>query len=454
MRRRMGSPGGSLARPDTAARRDRGVAGGSSSGAASAGGGTPPPFLAGLLALTAFLALGVGAPAPALAQGGAQAPRAAERPVPPRPPVPVSVAGVPWTLQGLATHSPAPGWLGLRLVTELQVGSRVGVGGAGPPMILHRGVAQQAFGEGAGGPPRVRVEEVVAGGPAQRAGVRAGDHLLRVNGADAFQALDQGALVALQPGDRVRLTLARGNQELEVPVLAQLRPEYEASLRARETAMVRADSVRAVVAVQVERALEDLASGRVQSFQSREEALAERRGSVVQLRRVPDVEVAGEGRVVATLHRPSFQLDSLARLRGDPGASPPASAPPPGVTMLRFRGAGPSGPESSAVTLRFFGDRTLLGAQVTPLNEGLATYFGVHQGVLVTEVLEGAPAAAGGVRAGDVIVGVVWRTGRAEPVTEVAALRAAVEAGWESPPLTLRIVREGRSLNVGIPTRR
>ena len=44
-----------------------------------------------------------------------------------------------------------------------------------------------------------------------------------------------------------------------------------------------------------------------------------------------------------------------------------------------------------------------LGATVTPLSDQLAEYFGVKQGVLVTEVTAGSVAEAAGIKAGDVI---------------------------------------------------
>ena len=40
---------------------------------------------------------------------------------------------------------------------------------------------------------------------------------------------------------------------------------------------------------------------------------------------------------------------------------------------------------------------------VAPLSDQLAAYFGVKDGVLVSEVLENTPAASAGVKAGDVI---------------------------------------------------
>jgi serine protease Do len=50
-----------------------------------------------------------------------------------------------------------------------------------------------------------------------------------------------------------------------------------------------------------------------------------------------------------------------------------------------------------------YGSPRRLGVTVAPLSDQLAAYFGVKDGVLVSEVIENTPAASAGVRAGDVI---------------------------------------------------
>lgn len=51
-----------------------------------------------------------------------------------------------------------------------------------------------------------------------------------------------------------------------------------------------------------------------------------------------------------------------------------------------------------------------LGVTVTPLSDQLAEYFGVKQGVLVSEVVPGSVAEAAGIKAGDVITTVAGQT--------------------------------------------
>jgi serine protease Do len=57
-----------------------------------------------------------------------------------------------------------------------------------------------------------------------------------------------------------------------------------------------------------------------------------------------------------------------------------------------------------------FNSSRRLGVFVTPLSDQLAAYFGVKQGVLVTEVAAGSVAEAAGIKAGDVITTVRGQT--------------------------------------------
>jgi hypothetical protein len=67
--------------------------------------------------------------------------------------------------------------------------------------------------------PGVRVDGTVAGSPAEKAGLRAGDVILGIEGRPiaSLQAFSD-ALKALAPGQTVNVTVKRGDQELAVPV--------------------------------------------------------------------------------------------------------------------------------------------------------------------------------------------------------------------------------------------
>lgn len=90
------------------------------------------------------------------------------------------------------------------------------------------------------------------------------------------------------------------------------------------------------------------------------------------------------------------------------------------------------------------GQSYLAGAQLQDLNPQLARYFPVGRGVLVTQVLEGTPAAEAGVQGGDVIV----RVGTQE-VTRLEELRAALAAA--QGPIRLEVVRRDGRKTLVIP---
>ncbi len=83
------------------------------------------------------------------------------------------------------------------------------------------------------------------------------------------------------------------------------------------------------------------------------------------------------------------------------------------------------------------GGRSRLGANTQSLGDQLAEYFGVEDGVLVTSVHEDTPAAEGGLRAGDVIVGL-----GGEDIDDPGDLREAL-AEVEPGEVSVRIVRDG-----------
>jgi serine protease Do len=91
-----------------------------------------------------------------------------------------------------------------------------------------------------------------------------------------------------------------------------------------------------------------------------------------------------------------------------------------------------------------------LGITVTPLSDQLAAYFGAKGGVLVSSVVPDSPAAAAGLKAGDVVTSI---NGRA-----VSAPGDVIEDVRRSRPgdaLTLEVVRDRKasSFTVTLPER-
>ena len=89
-------------------------------------------------------------------------------------------------------------------------------------------------------------------------------------------------------------------------------------------------------------------------------------------------------------------------------------------------------------------DGNRLGTMLMPLNDQLAAYFGVKEGVLVSSVDEGSAAAKAGLQAGDVILAVNGRMVRNPADVRMALMTSA------GSTLDLRIVREKRELTLTV----
>jgi serine protease Do len=98
-----------------------------------------------------------------------------------------------------------------------------------------------------------------------------------------------------------------------------------------------------------------------------------------------------------------------------------------------------------------FGTPRRMGVSVVPLGDQLAAYFGVKEGVLVSEVSSGTPASVAGIQAGDVITAVNGRS-VLSPADLVREVREA-EAG---STIDVRLTRNRKELTVKVtlPQRR
>jgi serine protease Do len=99
----------------------------------------------------------------------------------------------------------------------------------------------------------------------------------------------------------------------------------------------------------------------------------------------------------------------------------------------------------------FFGTPRRLGVSIVPLSDQLATYFGVKEGVLVSEVASGTPAASAGIQAGDVITAVNGRS-----VMSSADLVREVRESDAGSTIEVRLTRNHKeqSVKVTLPQRR
>ena len=99
----------------------------------------------------------------------------------------------------------------------------------------------------------------------------------------------------------------------------------------------------------------------------------------------------------------------------------------------------------------FFGTPRRMGVSIVPLSDQLATYFGVKEGVLVSEVASGTPAASAGIQAGDVITAVNGRS-----VMSSADLVREVREADAGSTIEVRLTRnhKDQTVKVTLPQRR
>jgi hypothetical protein len=291
----------------------------------------------------------------------------------------------------------------------------------------------------------VRIVEVRRGSPADRAGVEAGDVIVRWNGRDADEAFERPR--ELRAGDSVRLHIRRRDGgEREVVVVAQPRQATRVAVRRGgdgPVVIVNGDSIQIPL---------DALTMHLDSMQIPLEAITMRIDSLQT--RLLELD---DGRL-------RVQMDSLVHLFRDSAHVFMERMPNMEVRIL--------GPELEAMRLEgdlselevdlseldieavdleneaflmeqpFFmelGRRAAAGAELAEMNEGLSRYFGnLENGALVIDVSPETPAARAGLQAGDVIV----RAGGRE-VNDPEDVRSALTRA-EDGRVALEVVRQGR----------
>jgi serine protease Do len=84
-----------------------------------------------------------------------------------------------------------------------------------------------------------------------------------------------------------------------------------------------------------------------------------------------------------------------------------------------------------------------LGVTVTPLSDQLATYFGVKQGVLVSEVTAGSAAETAGLKAGDVITMV-----RGQSVSDPGDVVRELSTAKSGTSVEIRVTRDRKDVTL------
>lgn len=350
----------------------------------------------------------------------------------------------------------------------------------------------------------VPIATVVAESPAYEAGLRAGDRIIRIDDRPASVDRLRWLAARLEPGAETRLVVERSGESRTVTVEAAERPltisidGVPVTLDSLETQVrLRLDSMQ-ISPSRFSLRTDTIRTGRgLQGVVVREAPRVALRGDTIQVRREIRLDTLlaelGRARVgtdtpVRVIEGVRLRPDSArwvtqevrigrdsatwwptqevrirpdsARwamegvpIRSDSGtwvARPVRIPDSPLVELadsartvrIRTGAPGEGARRLEAIdAVALTGRRAVAGAEFTPLNPGLARYFGVEDGVLTVNVVDGSPAHDAGLRAGDVVVRVDDR-----PVTEVDELRVALSRGYRSPPVPVEIVREGTEL--------
>lgn len=301
-----------------------------------------------------------------------------------------------------------------------------------------------AFAWGDGAPEQMRITQVFPGSPAAGAGVRQGDVVLRIGTRPATEAAMAEVRTRLSAGDTLRLRVRRDGGERDVALVAAARParqafverilrmegdtlprmrvmQLDSVLRRMELdSMIHRDMRNLVIRIQGDslRAVADSLLVRVDTLRRR--FTIRNRAGQPRTFSFPPVDSATLKRMVetASLLEERIALGEALSLDG-------------GIRIADGR--------------PFFlevGRRALAGAELTPMNEGLARYFTAREGLLVTRVSPESPAGRAGLEAGDVVV----RVG-GQAVATVDELREAVRRA-RGGRLPLEVMRGRRRQTV------
>jgi membrane-associated protease RseP (regulator of RpoE activity) len=270
----------------------------------------------------------------------------------------------------------------------------------------------------------IRVQSVSKDSPAEKAGMKVGDQILRVNGLAATNGKFGALASTLAVGDTVKLRIVRDGNERDMTIVAAARPAGYGMIR-REI-VIDGDSIRG-------RIRDYLDSARVHLDGLNLPSIRVTPGDTFTMRIAPYGRMMPDSLFV--------QRDSsLMRIfRSRPGEG----LLPPGEWTEFHRELGPG----NVFHIGELGSRSVAGAEFNEMDEALAEYFNGKRGLLTLRVAPETPADRAGLQSGDVVVKAKDRT-----VQTVQDLRAIIAANPEG--VKLEISRKGQVRTIEIKTKR
>lgn len=345
--------------------------------------------------------------------------------------------------------------------------------------------------------PVVVVLAVADGSPAARAGLAEGDTLLAVDGIPLTPERLRTLQAGLRSGDQVALTMRRSGSARVLRVRADPRPAAAAAPDPFEIRMesarrlmqgeptggigptpvvqqwvfvqpaeglhptpmpepgsempftvhvfgdARADSLLAALKLGQKQLLQarSTESARVRELAARTAPGSRIDGSdrsLLELRRRRELLTTEVALLDAALHTLVAGRAAGPMIVSPSGQAWTVSVAPPAAPAPQ---AAPAAPV--AMTPYIAGRDRVAGAKLSPMNEGLAGYFGTSNGLVVIEVAEGTPADEAGLRSGDVVL----RVGGVD-VNDLEGLRRAIGG---SLPLAVVVLRRGSLVQLVLP---